>query len=30
MEYALEQDILCFNVESAVELELLNEVAQTK
>ncbi len=27
MEYALEQDILCFNVESAAELELLNQVA---
>ena len=27
MEYALSQDILCFNVESAAELELLNEVS---
>ncbi len=27
MQYALEQNILCFNVESASELELLNQVA---
>ena len=27
MRYALEQDILCFNVESEPELERLNQVA---